>query len=424
MMAISYAKELAMDFSREVRNLIRLEDYLEVFPFVGLRPDSKASFRWHTTGGGMYTAGGIKSGIAGKGAHIAIIDDPLSEQDAVSAASREAVKNWYPAGLRSRLAPGGRIIVVSTRWHNDDLCGWLLSQQESDKRSDKWEVLDIPALIETEKQKKTFGYEIGTSYWPERWPTEELLNTQANMPSHQWNALYQQRPTSQQGGIFKSKWFQEWPLKEPPKCDYILQSYDTAFSTSESADFSAITTWGVFHLLEEVEDASGKKDEARVPHFILLHSIKGRFEFHELRELGQTLYSEFKPDSLIIEEKASGQSLIQEFRRAGLPIIPYRPDRDKVARAYAIQPVLENMRLWVPRNKKWATELVDEAISFPYGAHDDIVDTMVQAVLWVRDNWKVSTSTDWFFNWKPPLPAKRRTYWSAVEDVATPMIMR
>lgn len=417
-MVVSYSKELAIDFSREVRNLVKTEEYLEVFPEMGLKADSKAAYRWQTTKGGVYTAGGIKSGIAGKGAHVAIIDDPLSEQEAVSEVARKSVHQWYPGGLRSRLAPGGKIVVISTRWHNDDLCGWLLKQEGSGDLAEQWDVLEIPALIETESQKKLFGYDIDTSYWPERWSTDQLKITRGNMPPHQWNALYQQHPNTQEGGIFKDSYFQDWTKTRPPKCQFILQTLDTSHGKNQRSDFSVIQTWGIFHLIEEAEDEFGRKDEMKAPHLILLDSQRGRWQFDELFDRAKICYQEFKPDAVVIEDKASGQTLIQEMERGGIPVIPYNPDKDKVSRAYACQPVMRNGRVWLRKNKKKDQELLTEALEFPYGANDDQVDAMTQGILYVRDNWKLSSEDDWFHSWKEQKPMKPVTYWSAVDNVA------
>lgn len=415
-MVVSYSKELAIDFSREVRNLVKTEEYLEIFPKMGLRADSKAAYRWQTTAGGTYTAGGIKSGIAGKGAHVAIIDDPLSEQEAVSEISRKYVHNWWPGGLRSRLAPGGKIVVVSTRWHLDDLCGWLIKQEASSDLAEKWKILEIPALIETEKQEKLFGYPIDTSYWPERWSTEQLRITRGNMPDHQWNALYQQHPNSQEGGIFKESMFQDWPKQRPPKCDFIFQTLDTSHGKNQRSDFSVLQTWGLFYLIEEYEDDFGRPDEQKAPHIILLDSQRGRWPFDVLKTTTKICFDEFKPDVVIIEDKQNGQTLIQELQRGGIPVIPYNPDKDKVSRAYACQPVMSAGRVWVRKKMKKDQELLTECLEFPYGTNDDQVDAMVQGILYIRDRWKLSEPTEWWHRPQKPELKKRQTYWSAMGD--------
>jgi predicted phage terminase large subunit-like protein len=406
-MCVSYAKDLSMEFSRDVRTIVSSEEFREIFPDVRLRKDAKATNRWHLSRGGAYTVGGITSGIAGKGAHLAVIDDPLSEQDAVSPAKRQNVQRWYPSGLRTRLAPKGRVVLITTRWSHDDLAGYLLRYELEDPLADKWTVFNVPAIVDTPEVATLLGKEMGSSYWPERWPVEDLLRTKANMSSGAWNALYMQRPVADEGGIFKRQWFMKWPHEDPPPCSYVFQTYDTAFSTRTTADFSVSMTWGIFFLSDEDE----KGREIKVPHLILLDKYRDRPEFYDLKEEALKRYDKFKPDSIIVEKKASGQSLIQELQRVGLPVFAYNPDKDKVARAYACQPMLESGRIWVPK-MSWVDELIDEAITFPHGAHDDQVDCLSMAVLWVRDNWKLMGPGDWMFGIEETKAPKAKTYWS------------
>lgn len=410
LMSLSYGKDLATDFSREVRNIVKSEEYAEIFPKLALRADSRAAHRWHTTAGGVYISGGITSGIAGKGAHIAIIDDPLSEQDAMSKASRDYVKNWYPSGLRTRLAPGGRIILIMTRWHTDDLAGWLIEQQKNDKRSDKWEVLEIPAIIDEQRHSKQIALPIGSSYWPERWDKEALEVTKANMPPSQWLALYMQRPIPDEGGIFKRQWFEEWPYSDPPKCEYVVTSVDTAHATGKENDYSACTTWGIFFNIEELTNGR----ELRVPNLVLLSGFKERLAFHELRQRIIEVNRAHHPDTIIIENSPTGGALISELQRLGLPIHAYRPDRDKRSRAHAASPMVEAGRVWLPKNRSWSSEFLDEVSIFPSGAHDDYTDTFSQAILWVRDNWKLTGPGDLLYGYETPPRRKIKTYWSTI----------
>jgi predicted phage terminase large subunit-like protein len=191
-----------------------------------------------------------------------------------------------------------------------------------------------------------------------------------------------QNPVPDEGGILKKSWFRIWDEVDPPHCDFIIQTLDTAFSTRTTADFSVIQTWGIFVTVEKDSDGV----ERDIGNLILLGNIRGRFEYPELRQNAQDAYEDHQPDMVIIEKKASGQSLIQDLRRAGLPVLEYTPDRDKVARAYAASPLLEAGRVWLP-NKIWAQTLFDEAISFPNAAHDDQVDAMVMAVHYMKDSW-------------------------------------
>ena len=213
-----------------------------------------------------------------------------------------------------------------------------------------------------------------------------------------------QNPVAAEGGILKKVWFKKWSLSEPPTCDFVLQTLDTAFSTKTTADFSVIQTWGIFELHEQ--DSAGL--EYDVPNLILISNVKGRYEYPELRVKAQELYEKHKPDALLVEKKASGQSLIQDMRRAGLPVLEYLPDRDKISRVNAASPLLESGRVWLPV-KPWAEDLMLEAISFPNAAHDDQVDAMVMAIHYVRESWRLGHPTDPEYD--EEAPRKKATYW-------------
>ena len=410
-LTVSHSDQLSSDFGRSVRDIVNTEEFQKIFRGVNLRSDVRAAGKWKTNQGGTYYAAGVRSQIAGRGAHMAILDDVMSEEDAFSDAGRRYIKEWYPAGLRTRIMPNGSILIINTRFHYDDLCGWLLKQQEnmSEYETIPWEVIKIPAWLD-EESAELLDLPSGGSYFPE-WKTDDVLRMdeneiKASNGSRYWNSLYMQDPTPEEGGLIKKRWLQNWEDPEPPSCDFVVQTYDTAFSTKTTADFSVIQTWGIFYLHDQDE----RGYETYAPNLILLGNIKGRFEYPELRRLSQKLYNEHRPDVCMVEKKASGQSLIQDMRRAGLPVMEYNPDRDKVSRVYAASPIMEAGRLWIPKNKKWADDLIEELIRFPNAAQDDQVDALTMAVHYLKESWHLTHPDDPDLEDEPSEP--KSTYWT------------
>jgi hypothetical protein len=255
--------ELAVRFGRKVRDLMSSDTYRDVFPGTLLKSDDKAAGRWGTAAGGEYFAAGVGAAVTGRGADLFIIDDPHSEQDALSETAFDHAYEWYTSGPRQRLQPGGAIILVMTRWGTKDLTGRLLKNQGEDKMADEWEVVEFPAILPSDNP-----------LWPEFWNKDDLLRVKAALPPGKWNAQWQQQPTASEGAIVKKEWWRVWEKDDIPPVKYIMQSYDTAFSKKETADYSAITTWGVF----EPEEGAGE-------HIILLDARKGRWNFPELKEV-------------------------------------------------------------------------------------------------------------------------------------------
>ena len=410
-LSVSHSDQLASDFGRSVRDVVNDQDYQSIFEGVKLRSDVRAAGKWQTNKNGVYVAAGVRTQIAGRGAHVALLDDVMSEEDAFSEAGRRYIKEWYPAGLRTRLMPNGSIVIINTRYHEDDICGWLLSSQgDGTDRAMNWEVIRIPAWVD-DSSSKILNLPVGESYFPEWKPKEILENDEAEIRRHNgsryWESLYMQNPVPDEGGILKKSWFRIWDEEEPPQCDFIIQTMDTAFSTRTTADYSVIQTWGIFVTTET--DSEGV--ERDIGNLILLGNVRGRFEYPELRSNAQDAFDEHDPDIIIIEKKASGQSLIQDLRRAGLPILEYTPDRDKVARAYAASPLVESGRVWLP-NKLWAQTLFDEAVSFPNAAHDDQVDAMVMAIHYMKDSWHLQHPHDPYYSDNDNTYKKNKaTYW-------------
>ena len=361
--------ELAVRFGRKVRDLIDSEQYGHIFPDTDLKADSKAAGRWETSAGGEYFAAGVGAAVTGRGADLFIIDDPHSEQDAMSEGRLEEAYEWYTSGPRQRLQPGGKIIVVMTRWGLRDLTGRLIKAQGSDVLSDQWEVVEFPAILPSENP-----------LWPEFWKKDDLLKVKASLPVQKWGAQWQQQPTAEEGAIVKKEWWKIWKKEDIPEVDYIIQSYDTAFSKKESADFSAITTWGVF-----------RSEETGADNIILMDACRGRWNFPELKEKALEENEYWQPDMMIVEAKASGLPLTDELRRAGIPIMNYTPSkgRDKVTRMHTVAPLFEAGMVWAPE-KHFADEVIDECMAFPNGEHDDYVDSMTMALIRFRQGGFIS----------------------------------
>ena len=357
----THTAELAVRFGRKAKNLIDSPEYQEVFK-TKLQEDSKAAGRWETEGGGEYFAAGVGGAITGRGADLLIIDDPHKEQDAMSKEGFDKAYEWYTSGPRQRLQPGGSIVVVMTRWSTKDLTGCLLHGQKEVK-GDQWELVEFPAIMPS-----------GLPVWPEYWKLDELEKVEATLPIAKWNAQWMQAPTAEEGALIKREWWQDWPHDSPPQTEFIIQSYDTAFLKKETADYSAITTWGMF------------RDDENQMHVILLDAEKDRYEFPELRRVAHESYLFWRPQMVLIEAKASGIPLTHELSRMGIPVVNYTPSKgnDKHVRVNTVAPFFESGRVWAPMHKQYAQEVIEECAAFPNGSHDDYVDSMTQAIMRFR----------------------------------------
>jgi len=363
----SHTAELAVGFGRKVRNLVDSEVYSEIFPNLALQADSKAAGRWNTSKGGDYFAIGVGGAVTGKGADVLIIDDPHSEQEAAMAASNpevyDKVYEWYTSGPRQRLQPGGAIVIVMTRWAARDLTGQVL-KSAAQRTGEEWEVIEFPAILPS-----------GRPLWPQFWSFEELEALREELPNSKWQAQYQQNPVGNESAIVKRDWWKWWEKDNPPQCEYILQSWDTAFEKTQRADYSAGTTWGIFNC----------EEDNFAPNIILLNTYKKRVEFPELKRDVLHEYNQYEPDSLIVEKKASGAPLIYDLRAMGIPVQEFTPGKgqDKIARLNSVSDIIASGKVWVPQTR-WAEELVDEVAAFPSGEHDDLVDATTLALMRFR----------------------------------------
>ena len=371
---------LSEDFGRRVRNLIESEEYQEVFPGTVVAADQKAAGKWSTGAGGQYYAVGVGGALAGRGADLFVIDDPHSEQD-IKTNSRATFDNawsWFQTGPLQRLMPGGAIIIIMTRWSLIDLTGRLIDYNIKNPESTPWEVVELPAILNE-------GEEDEKSLWPAQWPLEQLKATREQLDPRYWNAQYMQNPTSDMSAVISRKDWKIWEKEDPPTCDYVIQSWDTAHEVKTTSDYSACTTWGVWY----------NEEDGNSPNVILLDAFKDRMTFPELKEIALKHYKEWKPDAFIVEKKAAGGPLIQELRRVGIPVQEFSPSRgnDKMVRLNAVADLFTSGKVWAP-DTRWAREVIEEVASFPVGEHDDFVDTCTQALLRYRQGGFISLDSD------------------------------
>ena len=368
-----YGASIALTQSRKARDVFVSPEMTTLFPHVHHRPETpgqdviiparQSAHEWGTTSGGSYYAVGIGGGLTGRGFNLGIIDDPVKdEEEANSHTIREKVWNWYSTVFRTRAQPDAAIVIIMTRWHQSDLVGRLLKQAEEDPEADQWEVVHFEA-IETIDGKEH-------ALWPARYPIDVLRKIRSTIGARFFTALYQGNPTVAEGQIIKREWWQYY--RDVPKFEYIIQSWDTAFKDKEMNDYSVCGTWGV------------------AKHALCLLAVwRGKVELPELKRVAVALYNKgfsgMIPIVVLIEDKASGQSLIQEFQRnTTIPVLPVKVDKNKVARANASTPLIEAGKVHLPISAPWLHDYIEECSAFPNATHDDQVDMTTQALEYMR----------------------------------------
>lgn len=360
-----YAESIALTHSRQARDIFISSEMGRLFPDIRHRPERpgqeiiiperQAAHEWGTKQGGSYYAVGIGGGLTGRGFNIGIIDDPVKdEEEAASQTIRDKVWDWYQKVFRTRAEPDAAIIIVMTRWHQGDLVGRLLKQSQEDPAADQWEILHFRAMQD------------GQALWTERYPIEVLENIRSSIGGRAFESLYQGNPTVAEGQIIKREWWQYF--RERPQFSRTIHSWDTAFKDKTKNDYSVCSVWG--------EAQNG---------YYLLDIWRDRVEFPELKRVAVALYDRDMPNVVIVEDKASGQSLIQEMQRnTRIPVLPVKVDSNKVARANSVTPLIEAGKVFLPENASWLFDYIEELSAFPNAEHDDQVDSTTQALSFMR----------------------------------------
>lgn len=357
----SYEADFAASWGRKARNL--LEEFGPSLFGVKVSSDSSAANRWDIEGhsGGMTTAG-VRGPITGKGANVAIIDDPVkNDQEAMSQTYREAAWDWYRATFSTRIQQDGAIILVMTRWHEDDLAGRLLKAQQ--EGGEKWEVVSLPAIAE---EDDLLGRQPGEPLCPELFSKETLESIKKRLGTYWWNALYQQKPSPPEGGILKRSWWKFYK-KAPEKFDEVIQSWDMSFKETSSGSYVVGQVWGRIGADK-----------------YLLDQIRDRMDFPTTIQAVKTLTAKWpQAKAKLVEDKANGPAVIATLKKEIPGLIAVQPEGSKEARAHAVAPDIEagNVYLPDPSIAPWIHDFIEECSAFPTGAHDDQVDAMTQALL-------------------------------------------
>lgn len=359
----SYGQIRANDVGRKVRNQIDSHVHQAVFAGCRIAEDMKSIQHFSTEQGGEYYSMGVGGSLTGRGSDLLVIDDPHKDRQSVeSKIERKKIQDWFQGVAYTRLHPGGRILIINTRWHEDDLCGWLLREHDDEN----WTVLNMPAIAE---ENDVLGRQPGEALWPESFPLKTLNKIKRAIGSYEWAAQYQQHPTPAEGSIVKYEWLKRYDPLRTPKFIKTVLSCDTAFKSTEFADPTAILVWGVT-----------KTD------YYLLDVFCKRLEFPELKRAISGLCGKWNASACLVEDRASGQSLIQEFKRISpIPTIPVSTRNvDKVTRFSSVSHYFESGNVLLPTNASWLAEYETQITTFPYDKHDDMVDATSQFLLWSK----------------------------------------
>jgi predicted phage terminase large subunit-like protein len=354
----SYEANFASSWGAKVRDVLTdCQQYFNIWPSGGY---NAAAQYWRTKQGGEMMTAGAGGPLTGKGFSVGIIDDLIkNNEEAMSATIREKHWDWFLSTFLTRAEPNAAIIVIMTRWHDADLAGMLMKEQPG-----QWENIVFPALAEGDD---VLGRKEGEPLWQERFPESELRKLKENLGSYWWASMYQQRPVPEGGGILKREWWKYYK-STPAKIRQSYWSWDTANKTGEENDYSVGQLWGV------CDDG-----------YYLLKVVRARLEYPDLKRTIVQNFNAHPSNAVLIEDKSSGQSVIQDLKRdTRLPILVIEPIKDKVTRAHLASPVVESGRCHLPEDAPWVADFVDECSHFPKSTHDDQVDSATQFINYVN----------------------------------------
>lgn len=330
---------------------------------VSLAQDSTAADRWHTRAGGSCRAVGVGGALTGFGSHLLVIDDPISNaEEADSEIMRDKVWDWFAAVAWTRREPGATVVVMCTRWHEDDLIGRILAHPELGRQAKR---ITLRAVAEDDADP--LGRAPGTALWADRYDAKALEEIHATLPARWWSALYQQRPSSAEGAEIKRhwwRWYDELPVKRD-SMDFVCASWDCAFRDSDGSDYVVGTVWGVYGSYR-----------------YLLDMYRERADFGATVKAVVDVNSRWRPNATLIEAKANGDAVINTLTDLVPGIVPVEPQGGKESRVRAASPQIQAGNVYLPKTG-WANELVEEAAAFPLGKHDDAIDSTAQALNWL-----------------------------------------
>lgn len=357
----SYAAELASDFGRRVRNLATSPLFSSIFPECKISDDAQAATRFVTQDDGQYIAVGIGGPMTGRGADLLDIDDPMKNaEEAYSKTVRDAHWAWYQSVAYPRLTKDGAIVLTMTRWHVDDLAGRLLREQQHG--GERWTVLNLAALAEADGPYR----KLGTALWPEQFSVTRLEQIKTAIGSRAWNALYQQRPTLEDGGCFKRSWWRSYTPSTMERPDQVIQSWDMAFKATDDSSYVVGQVWG-----------------KRGVQYFLLDQVRDRMDFVTTIEAMQRLSAKWpRAVCKLVEDKANGPAVLSALSGKLDGLIAYTPEGSKEARAAAVSPLVEAGQVYLPDVAAWVQDFVEECAGFPAWPTDDQVDAMSQALTW------------------------------------------